>query len=162
MTGRVEGAFIKIGSPAYMTDADLPPVLADAVAALESEGKTVILAQSEDRWLGALAVADTVRPESARVVARLKARGIEVAMLTGDNERVARSIARSVGIERVYDRAAPRRQGDGDQAVRDRSRPGSDDRRWRQRRARAGNRVGRCGRWGRRGRMSRSKPLTWC
>ena len=68
---------------------------------LEAEGKTaVVLADAEQQPIGLLAVADELRPEAAAVVSSLRELGIErVLMLTGDNERVAASIARQVGID---------------------------------------------------------------
>lgn len=74
---------------------------------LESEGKTVMLIAVNGQYAGMVAVADTVKETSAAAVARLKAMGLEVIMLTGDNERTARAIARDVGIERVLAEVLP-------------------------------------------------------
>lgn len=68
---------------------------------LESQGKTVIFATVEGQIAGLIAVADQPRPESAEAVARLKAMGIKVVMLTGDNQQTADAIARQVGIDHV-------------------------------------------------------------
>ncbi len=67
---------------------------------LQSEGKTVVVVGTESTVLGAIAVADEIRPEARRSVERLHDLGIDrTVMLTGDNERTARSIADDVGIE---------------------------------------------------------------
>ncbi|OYR92599.1 cadmium-transporting ATPase, partial [Halorubrum sp. E3] len=71
-----------------------------ALAALEREGKTVVLVGTATELTGAVAVADEVRRDSARAVERLQALGVErVVMLTGDNEGTARAIAEQVGVD---------------------------------------------------------------
>jgi len=75
----------------------------DVLPRLQAEGKTAVLVGTEDELEGVIAVADTVRPEAERTVARLYETGIDrVVMLTGDNERTARAIAAQVGIDEVY------------------------------------------------------------
>ncbi|MFC6768824.1 heavy metal translocating P-type ATPase, partial [Natrinema soli] len=69
----------------------------ETLAALEREGKTVVLVGTETELLGAIAIADEVRPASRRVVEHLRELGVErVVMLTGDNEGTARAIAEQV------------------------------------------------------------------
>ncbi|GAB3706710.1 heavy metal translocating P-type ATPase [Halorubrum pallidum] len=73
---------------------------AETLTAVEREGKTVVLVGTESAFLGAIAVADEVRPEAARVVSRLRDLGVErVVMLTGDNEGTARAVAERTGID---------------------------------------------------------------
>ena len=72
------------------------------MAQLEDEGATVILAARDGVFQGAAALADPVRPEAAEAVAALRARGVELRMLTGDSERVARAVAARLAI-RHYD-----------------------------------------------------------
>ncbi|WP_311172269.1 cation-translocating P-type ATPase [Halobellus sp. ZY16] len=75
-------------------------LLDDTVPELQAEGKTVILVGTEDELEGVIAVADEVRPEAERTIARLKDLGVErTVMLTGDNERTARAIADRVGVD---------------------------------------------------------------
>ncbi|WP_424767492.1 heavy metal translocating P-type ATPase [Paenibacillus sp. sgz302251] len=74
---------------------------------LESAGKTVMLISVNSQYAGMVAVADTVKDTSAAAVARLKGMGLEVIMLTGDNERTAKAIAREVGIDRVVAEVLP-------------------------------------------------------
>ena len=71
------------------------------------EGKTPLLVAAEGRTVGLLAVADREKPSSRQAVARLKAMGLKVAMVTGDRETVARAIARRVGIEEVFAEVLP-------------------------------------------------------
>ena len=68
---------------------------------LASEGKTPVFAASDGRVLGVIAVADTLKPNAADTVARLRALGLEVVMLTGDNAESAAGIAALAGVDRV-------------------------------------------------------------
>ena len=75
---------------------------ADKVAQLSDEGKTPMLFASDGRLLGVIAVADTVKDDSREAIAQLKEMGVRVVMITGDNERTAKAIGDSVGVDRVY------------------------------------------------------------
>ena len=101
---RLDGQRIRLGSPGYLLQAGhLPPTLAAARERLEAEGKTLVILQRDEDWLGLIAMADQLRPEAKAVIAQLKAAGVErVAMLTGDNPLVAQHIADQVGIDLVY------------------------------------------------------------
>jgi Cu+-exporting ATPase len=79
---------------------DLTPVL-PFTARWEEEGKTVMIAIADGRLAGLVAVADTVKEHAREAIAELERMGLEVYMLTGDQERTARAIARQVGISRV-------------------------------------------------------------
>jgi Cu+-exporting ATPase len=81
--------------------------LGERAGALSAEGKTPVFVAVEGAAAGLVAVADRLRPESARVVAALKGLGLEVLMLTGDNRRTAEAVARAVGIERVLAEVLP-------------------------------------------------------
>ena len=81
--------------------------LADRAEALAQSGKTVVYLAVAFRPLGLLAVADTLKPEAPAVVAALRARGLDVAMLTGDDRRTAAAIARDAGIDRVLAEILP-------------------------------------------------------
>ncbi|MDQ6419764.1 heavy metal translocating P-type ATPase [Paenibacillus sp. LHD-117] len=79
---------------------------------LENEGKTAMLAAIDGSYAGLVAVADTVKETSAAAVAKLQAMGIEVIMMTGDNERTAKTIASQVGIKRVLAEVLPEGKAD--------------------------------------------------
>ena len=79
----------------------------ERAAALAGEGKTVVTVVVDDEPVGAIAIADTVKPSSADAVARLKQLGLDVVMLTGDQEATAKAIAAQVGIERVVAEVLP-------------------------------------------------------
>jgi Cu+-exporting ATPase len=74
---------------------------------MELSGKTAMLVSVGGTLTGVLALADTLKPESAQAVAALKALGVQVAMVTGDNRRTADAIASQVGIEKVYAEVLP-------------------------------------------------------
>jgi len=81
--------------------------LAPQAEALTTNGKTVVYVAVAFRPLGLIAVADTLKPEARGVVAALRARGLAVAMLTGDDRRTAAAIAREAGIEAVMAEILP-------------------------------------------------------
>ena len=74
---------------------------------LESGGKTVMMLAVDGKLVGLIAVADTVKESSKEAVKALQKMGIEVAMITGDNQRTAQAIARKVGITRVLAEVLP-------------------------------------------------------
>ncbi|GAA4838087.1 heavy metal translocating P-type ATPase [Paenibacillus vulneris] len=79
---------------------------------LEAEGKTAMLIAIDGRFAGMVAVADTIKETSREAISRLKQMGIEVIMITGDNERTARAIADQVGISRVLAEVLPEGKAD--------------------------------------------------
>ena len=98
----VDGRRVLVGRPGFLAEHGVDASsLADAADAYARDGKTPILAAVDGRVAAAIAVADTIKPGSAAAVAELRRLGIAVTMLTGDNERTAVAIARSVGIDDV-------------------------------------------------------------
>lgn len=77
------------------------------VARLEEQGKTAMILASKDGIIGIIGVADTVKDTSREAVEQLKKRGIEVYMITGDNERTAKAIAKQVGVTNVLAEVLP-------------------------------------------------------
>ncbi|MEM9567493.1 MAG: heavy metal translocating P-type ATPase [Cyanobacteria bacterium P01_E01_bin.34] len=75
--------------------------LAETIAGWEKQGQTVAIVGLDEACLGAMAIADPLKPESAQAIEQLKRRGLQVAMLTGDNPRAAATIAQRAGIDRV-------------------------------------------------------------
>jgi P-type Cu+ transporter len=74
---------------------------------LEQQGKTAMIVGVDGKVTGIIAVADTLKPEAQEAVRALRSEGIEVVLLTGDNERTARAIARQLGIDRVVAEVLP-------------------------------------------------------
>ncbi len=77
------------------------------VRKLEEAGKTVMILASEKEILGLIAVADTLKQSSLEAIQKLQKRGIEVYMITGDNQRTAEAIAKQVGITNVLAEVLP-------------------------------------------------------
>jgi heavy metal translocating P-type ATPase len=105
----VDGATVWVGRAKLMADAGLllPTAMDDAAQRLEEAGRTAVFAGWDGEVRGVLAVADTLKANTADLVARLHAMGLEVAMLTGDNARTAQAIAGRVGIDRVLAEVLP-------------------------------------------------------
>ena len=82
-------------------------LLEEAMNALEENGKTAVLVAVDDEAAGLIAVADTLKQYSVEAVKTLQKMGLEVVMLTGDNERTAKAIARQVGVDRVLAEVLP-------------------------------------------------------
>ena len=82
-------------------------VFNDDILSFEEEGNTVILVAIDNKPAGIIAVADTIKDEAHLVIAELKAMGIETTMITGDNQRTARSIARQLGIDNIVANVLP-------------------------------------------------------
>jgi len=77
------------------------------VTRLQAEAKTAMVVALDGEAAGVIAVADTIRPESREAIAELKRMGIEVVMMTGDNQHTAEAIARQAGIEQVMAEVLP-------------------------------------------------------
>jgi Cu+-exporting ATPase len=104
----VAGHAVVVGTTRLLTGAGIDTSELDPIAAsLSAEGKTPVLAAVDGRPAGVLAVADTVKDDSAPAIAALDRLGIDVVMLTGDNARTAAAIARSVGVGRVLAEVLP-------------------------------------------------------
>ncbi|MGQ5227771.1 heavy metal translocating P-type ATPase [Streptomyces sp. MN3] len=98
--GMVEGHAVLVGRPRLMTDwsLPLPASLARTLDATEAAGRTAVLVAWDGEVRAVLEVADTVKETSPEAIRRLRALGLRPVLLTGDNEAVARSVAREVGI----------------------------------------------------------------
>ena len=102
----VDGSDILVGNRKLLRDNGIDPSpAAETMERLENEGKTAMLVAIEDELVGVVADADTVKEGAKRAVSTLQDRGIDVMMITGDNERTARAVAEQVGIDPSNDRA---------------------------------------------------------
>ena len=100
---QVAGRQVVAGRPALLegNGIEVPDDLAAQATALEAGGRTVVFAGWDGAAKGLLAVADTLKPGAAGAVAALRGMGLDVVMVTGDNEPTALAIAGQVGIDRV-------------------------------------------------------------
>ena len=109
----IEGARILVGNPKFLEEEgiDLAPFVA-RIHELEEAGRTVIAVAGNGNALGVIALGDRLRPDAAKTVAALRKAGIKPVLLTGDNERAARRMAREAGIDEVYAGVLPDRKAD--------------------------------------------------
>ncbi|MCY3780604.1 MAG: heavy metal translocating P-type ATPase [Chloroflexi bacterium] len=108
ISARLEGSDVHVGRVTRLVQApEMPDELRAAQMKLEQEGKTVVAVLRDESWLGLIALADRSRAEAGRLIGALRELGIAPVMLTGDNERVAKSIAAELGIERVHAELLP-------------------------------------------------------
>jgi Cu+-exporting ATPase len=106
--GTVSGRAVLVGTARLLGDVGIDTSALESVAAgYSADGKTAVLAAVDGRPAGVLAVADTVKPDSADAVAALRRLGVDVVMLTGDNTRTAAAIATQVGIRQVLAEVLP-------------------------------------------------------
>ncbi|GGN89404.1 carbonate dehydratase [Streptomyces albiflavescens] len=121
--GVVDGHAVLVGREKLLAEwvIDLPQELAEAKAAAEAEGRTAVAVAWNGEARGVLTVADAVKETSAEAVAELRRLGLKPVLLTGDNQLVAESVAKTVGIDEVIAEVLPqdkvdvvkRLQGDG-------------------------------------------------
>lgn len=108
VSAMVDGRKVLVGNRKLMDDGKVVATDVEGRAsALQGAGRTVLFAAIDGRLEGAFAVADAIRPTSSAAVASLAARGIQVAMLTGDNRATANRIAEQLGIKTVFAEVLP-------------------------------------------------------
>lgn len=103
-----KGKEILIGNRRLMQDSGIAIGEREAViSGLEEKGNTVMIVAENKKLKGFIAVADTLKEHAEDVVKGLKAEGVQVVMLTGDNERTAKAIGNKVGIDRIIANVLP-------------------------------------------------------
>jgi Cu+-exporting ATPase len=107
--GVVDGHAVVAGRESFLADwsQHLPPALDEVKREAEGKGRTAILVGWDGEARGVVVVADTVKDTSAAAVAELRHLGLTPVLLTGDNERAARTVAASVGIDEVIAEVLP-------------------------------------------------------
>lgn len=113
LEGNLGGKKIHGGSASYISTFASIKGLKDRAEALAEEGKTPLFFEEEGKLLGLMAVADVIKEDSPRAIQELKDMGIQVVMLTGDNEKTAAAMARKAGVDHVIAGVLP----DGKEAV---------------------------------------------
>lgn len=104
----LEGRKLLIGNQKLLTDSGINWQQAEEKAhELAEQGKTPMFVAVEGQLAGIIGVADTLKPESKQAIKRLHEMGIKVAMITGDNERTARAIAKEAGIDQILAEVLP-------------------------------------------------------
>jgi Cu2+-exporting ATPase len=101
----VDGQAVAVGGPRLLAELEIESTL--DTSDWDRAGQTVLFVVVDDRLIGALAVEDEIRPESAEAVAALHDLGLRVAMITGDSQAVADSVAQRIGIDEVAAQVLP-------------------------------------------------------
>ncbi|MED4403806.1 heavy metal translocating P-type ATPase [Metabacillus fastidiosus] len=105
---KVDGKEILVGTRKLMADFNIElGIVMTKIEQLEENGKTVMIVAIDREYSGIIAVADTVKETSKEAIKRMKDLGLEVIMITGDNNRTAKAIADEVGIDQVIGEVLP-------------------------------------------------------
>jgi Cu+-exporting ATPase len=116
---QVKGRTVLIGTRGYLSESGVPVEPVDErIAALEAQGKTVMLLSVDGVVQGLLGVADRVKDSSRKAVEKLKAMGLEVHMITGDNLRTAEAIGREIGVDHIMAGVLPERKAQAVEQIR--------------------------------------------
>ncbi len=105
VVGRVDGAEVRVGRRPLFEE--VPDELEDALAASEAAGHTAVLVGRGSTAEAVVALADTVKPTSRQAVRQLRAMGMAVSLITGDNPRTARSVGDAIGVDDVTAEVLP-------------------------------------------------------
>ena len=120
VTGTVDGSTVRVGGPYLLKEEGLEPL--DVSHDWSEHGSTVLHVVRDGRVVGALGVADEVREESREAVDTLHHLGIQVVMITGDAEPVARAVADELGIDEVLAGVRPEHKADKVRALQEQGR----------------------------------------
>lgn len=94
--------------PCYQSQ--IPIELESKITELESQGKSVVTIYVEEKLVGLIAVADTIREDAVSIVKKIKSMGKEVILLSGDNQRTTQAIAKQIGIDNVFSEMLPQQK----------------------------------------------------
>jgi len=104
--GKVNNKTVKVVSPGFLRENNIE-VGGDKIEKLLLEGKTLVYLLIDDALVGAIALADIIRPESKEAIKQLKDRGIRCMMITGDNKQVAKWVADETGLDEYFAEVLP-------------------------------------------------------
>lgn len=107
IVGEIEAKKYLLGNKKLLLDNNINDLYEEEIHKYELEGKTTILLADEEKLLAFITLADVVRDESLELIKKLKKENIKTYMLTGDNERTARVIAKKLGIDDVIAEVSP-------------------------------------------------------
>jgi Cu+-exporting ATPase len=109
VSAQVQGRLIKVGKPHWFDGQSglISAEMEERISLFQAQGKTVMVAAETNRLLGLICVADRIKTDSPLAIARLKRRGLETVMLTGDNRQAAETIGRQAGVDHVVAEVRP-------------------------------------------------------
>jgi Cu+-exporting ATPase len=111
VVGTVVGRRVALGNALLFVDLGISfDAWAERVGALRRDGKTVMLVAVDNKATGIIAVADPVKASTPEAIAQLHRSGVRIAMVTGDSEATARSVAKELGIDDVFAETLPRQK----------------------------------------------------
>lgn len=112
-SGVIDGQRVALGNAMLMSEIGIDTSRCDDIAeAARQQGATAIFVAIDDAVAGVMAIADPVKPSAKQALDKLRAEGLRVVMLTGDNETTARAVAKTLGIEEVEAGVLPERKSD--------------------------------------------------
>ncbi|BBC02784.1 MULTISPECIES: heavy metal translocating P-type ATPase [Bradyrhizobium] len=118
-TGTVEGRQVALGNAVLMAELKIATAALDEAAeAARRDGATAIYVAVDGRIAGVIAIADPVKPSATSALQALRAEGLRIVMLTGDNETTARAVAKTLGIDEVEAGVLPERKSEVVQRLR--------------------------------------------
>lgn len=104
--GKVNGKDVKVVSPGYLREQNIS-ISDERIEKLTSQGKTVVFVMIDGELVGAIALADIIRPESKKAISMLKEMNIRCMMLTGDNKQVAKWVSEELGLDEYFAEVLP-------------------------------------------------------
>lgn len=111
--GRVQDKDVAVVSPGYLRENKILVINQQAeIEKLSTQGKTVIYTLFDGKLVGAVALADIIRPESKEAIRRLQSQGIKCMMLTGDNKLVAKWVAEEIGLDEYFAEVLPHQKSE--------------------------------------------------
>ncbi len=111
----INGELFRIASPGFLRESGIDE--GDGARKLAEQGKTVVFLLKDTTLIGALALADRIKPESKEAIANLKKLGIRCMMLTGDNKLVAKWVSEELGLDEVFAEVLPHEKAEVIQKV---------------------------------------------
>jgi len=106
--GLVDGKKVSVGSPTFMTEQGINiAALQSTVERLQGEAKSIVMISREQETIGLVGIADTVKADARLAVEQLHTQGLEVVMITGDNQKTAEAIAEQLSITKVIAHVLP-------------------------------------------------------
>jgi Cu+-exporting ATPase len=105
--GEVKGSMVRVGKPDLLPPETIDDVILGKFSELQQQAKTVMIVGLNERPIGIVAVADTLKDDSVEAIRELEEMGLKTIMLTGDNEQTAKAIAEKLGMSDIYAEVMP-------------------------------------------------------